>query len=118
MKVMHLPFGYYPDPVGGTEVYVHELALGLTELGIENVVCAPGPGREHYEYDGLAVWRFAVSDAFVNLRDLYGEGDDWAVNQFRKILDAERPDLVHLHAFTMGVSLKVLRAAKRCGCRT
>ena len=29
MKILHLPFTYYPDPVGGTEVYVSALATSL-----------------------------------------------------------------------------------------
>ena len=41
MKVLHVPFGYYPDPVGGTEVYVAELASALRRLGIDSAVAAP-----------------------------------------------------------------------------
>ena len=46
------------------------------------------------------------------MSELYGEGDELAAREFEKILDEEEPDLVHLHAFTRGVSLKIVRAAK------
>jgi hypothetical protein len=50
-----------------------------------------------------------------NLRELYGEGDQTAAREFAKILDEERPDVGHLHAFTRGVSLRMARKAKRRG---
>jgi len=60
MKVVHVPFGYYPDPVGGTEVYVAELVESLRRRGIDSVVAAPSLGVESrtYEYGGATVYRF------------------------------------------------------------
>ena len=57
MRVVHVPFGYFPDPVGGTEVYVAELARGLQSRGIESVVAAPARslGSERYDHDGVPV---------------------------------------------------------------
>ena len=117
MKVVHVPFGYYPDCVGGTEVYVAALAKHLCELGVENVVSAPGRVRADYEHDRLRVRRFPVNEGRVDLRALYGEGDKSAALSFSGIIENERPDIVHLHAFTMGVSLRLLRQAKMRGCR-
>jgi glycosyltransferase involved in cell wall biosynthesis len=117
VKVIHVPFGYYPDSVGGTEVYVAALAKHLCELGVENVVSAPGSARADYEHDGLQVRRFPVNESNVDLGALYGEGDEWAAQAFSEIVENERPDIVHLHAFTMGVCLRLLRQAKRRGCR-
>ena len=65
MKVVQIPFCFYPDPVGGTEIY--------------------------------------------------GEGNFEAAQGFARILDEEKPDLVHLHAFTRGVSLRLVREAKSRG---
>ena len=46
-------------------------------------------------------------------RELYGDGDPRAAAAFARILDEERPDVVHLHAFTCAVSLRLVREAKR-----
>jgi glycosyltransferase involved in cell wall biosynthesis len=110
MKILHVPFCYYPDPVGGTEVYVASLAGHLVEEGAQVAVAAPGTKDTEYEHEGVRVWRFAVSE-LRDLAELYGEGDARAAQQFSYILDEEGPDLVHFHAFTRGVSLRLLREA-------
>ncbi len=113
MKIFHIPFGYYPDPVGGTEIYVESLARQQKELGCEVVIAAPGPSNLQYTYGGFHVCRFAVSEKMRDLRELYGEGDPQAAREFARILDEKKPDLVHLHAFTRGASLQLVRAAKQ-----
>jgi glycosyltransferase involved in cell wall biosynthesis len=117
MKILHVPYGYYPDPVGGTEVYVHGLARQLVAEGLDNVIAAPAQGNASYRHDGLPVRRFAVRETGVRLEELYGLGDAGAAEEFGRILDTERPRVVHLHAFTMGVSVRLMREAKRRGCR-
>jgi glycosyltransferase involved in cell wall biosynthesis len=112
LKVIQVPFGFYPDPVGGTEVYVEALSQNLQAQGVEVVVAAPGNQNHRYEHHQLPVYRFATSDV-TDLRDLYGAGDEVAVQEFSKILDQEQPDLVHLHALTRGVSLRLVQAAKQ-----
>ena len=112
MKVIQVPFCFYPDPVGGTEVYVDALSRHLQQQGVEVLVAAPGEVSQSYLYNQLSVRRFAVSPRVENLRELYGEGDRQAALEFSRILEAEQPDLVHLHAFTSGVSLRLVQAAK------
>ena len=113
MKIIHVPFGFYPDPAGGTESYVASLATGQQSQGIEAIVAAPGEQNAAYTYEALSVRRFAVNGAISDLRALYGDGDARAAAAFGRILDDELPDLVHLHAFTSAVSLRLLREAKR-----
>src|SRR5579862_6376200 len=98
MKLIHVPFCFYPDPIGGTEIYVEALARQLQERGHQLLIAAPGEFSDEYVHDGLRVRRFAVSP-FRDLRELYGSGDAMATEEFAAILDAERPDVVHLHAF-------------------
>ena len=112
MKIIHIPFCYYPGPIGGTEVYVEALARHLQALGVNVIVVAPDREHATYTHNGLRVRRYAVSPALADLRDLYGNGDAQAARGFARILDEERPDVVHLHAFTRGVSLRMVRAAK------
>jgi glycosyltransferase involved in cell wall biosynthesis len=115
LKILHLPFGFYPDPIGGTEVYVASLASQLVCLGAKVVVAAPADRADAYEHNGLRVRRFIVTKKVNDVRELYGRGDATAAQQFGNILDEERPDVVHLHALTRGVSLRLVREAKQRG---
>ena len=111
-KIIHLPFCFYPDPMGGTEIYVEALVRELTKLGIENLIAAPASQNQTYTYNNLVVRRFAIAANIQNLKEIYGEGDKQGAKEFGKILDQENPDLVHLHAFTRGVSLRIVRECK------
>jgi glycosyltransferase involved in cell wall biosynthesis len=115
MRVLHVPFCFYPDPIGGTEVYVEALARKLQERGVHVVVAAPSENNDTYIYGRLQVRRFAIAQTIGDLRDLYGEGDIEAALEFGHILDDEHPDVLHLHAFTRGASLYLVHEAKRRG---
>ena len=116
MKVVHVPFGYYPDPVGGTEVYVAELARGLRSRGVESVVAAPSSalGEERYDHEGTTVFRFPMGPA-SGVEDLYGEGDASAADAIGRIVDEVGADVLHLHAFTRAASVRAVRAARQRG---
>jgi glycosyltransferase involved in cell wall biosynthesis len=115
MKVIHAPFCFAPDPMGGTEIYVADLARDLQQAGVESVIAAPASATASYTHDGLRVRRFRVSTGAVDLRQAYGAGDPGAAAEFERILEEVKPDLVHLHAFTQGVSVRLVRAAKQRG---
>jgi glycosyltransferase involved in cell wall biosynthesis len=113
MKIIQVPYCYYPESIGGTEVYVEALSLHLQQQGVEIVIVAPGEKNESYLHGSLPIRRFAVSSSIDDLQDLYGSGDLQAAINFSQILDTEQPDLVHLHAFTPAVSIRLIRAAKQ-----
>jgi glycosyltransferase involved in cell wall biosynthesis len=114
-KIIQIPFCFHPAPIGGTEVYVQSLAQQLQSDGLEVVIAAPGPGDTRYTRGTLPVRRYAISENVTDIRDIYGAGDRTAALSFERLLDAEQPDLVHLHAFTRGVSLLQVRAARQRG---
>lgn len=114
MKILQVPFCFYPDAVGGTEVYVEALAKGLQKLKEEVVIAAPADKEASYRYGEIPVRRYAVPPP-AGMADLYGEGDPAAAQAAARILDEEKPDIVHLHAFTRGVSLRLAREVKRRG---
>ena len=116
MRVVHVPFGYYPDAVGGTEVYVAELARGLRSRGIESIVAAPSLalGGQRYDHEGTPVFRFPVGRA-SGVEDLYGEGDASAADAIGGIVDEVGADVLHLHAFTRAASVRAVRAARQRG---
>ena len=113
MKLLHVPFCFYPDPVGGTEIYVEGLAREQQWRGDTVVVAAPAEEDATYRHDGLRVRRFAVNPNVSGPRELYGEGDPHAAAAFARILDEERPAVVHLHAFTPAISLRLVHEVKR-----
>ena len=101
--------------MGGTEVYVAALARELLSHGIQSVIAAPGATTQNHVYNGIPIRRFAARQQVKDLSELYGEGDELAANEFAKILDEERPNIVHLHASTPAVSVRLVRAAKARG---
>ena len=115
MKILHVPYSYYPDPAGGTEVYVAALSRQLQQLGFDVVIAAPSSHTEAYEHEGIHVRRYRENMAPRTLREMYGDGDDVAAQAFSEMLAIEQPDIVHLHAFSRAVSLRVVRAAKSSG---
>lgn len=115
MKVLQVPFTYYPDAVGGTEVYVAALAQRLAGQGVECVIAAPGSAETSGEHAGLRVCRYPVNQNLQDVREMYDAGDEAAAAAFDRILEHERPQVVHLHAFTRGVSLRAARHARRRG---
>lgn len=113
MRVIQVPFCFYPDPVGGTEVYVEALSHHLQQQGVQAIFAAPGKVSQSYLHYQFQVHRFAVSSRIQNIKEIYGEGDQEAAFEFSHILDMEQPDVVHLHAFTSGVSLRLVQALKQ-----
>jgi glycosyltransferase involved in cell wall biosynthesis len=111
MKSLHVPFHFYPDAVGGTEVYVLALARQLRNSGHEVNIAAPGERREHYSHEGIPVHRFTTGK-LKDISGLYGDGDKFAAQQFAEILDETEPELVHLHGVSPATSVKVIREIK------
>jgi glycosyltransferase involved in cell wall biosynthesis len=112
MKVLHVPYTWWPDAVGGTEVYVAQLCEALIGRGVGCGIAAPADTSRDDEVDGLVVRRFET-DSQPALEALYGNGDPIAAAAFERVLDAERPDIVHLHALSPACSVRLLEAARR-----
>ena len=106
MKVLHIPFGYFPDVPGGTEVYVAALVRELGARGIINVVAAPtqAPTVSRYEFDGIPVHRVPTSPSPRPLAEMYGRGDSRFALGIADIVATEAPDVVHFHAYTPAIN--------------
>ena len=114
MKVVHVPYCFYPDPIGGAEIYVASLLKSLRRLDVDGLIAAPGSENKKYRHHTIEVWRFAINqEARDMLAELYGGGDAFAARNFANILDEEKPDVVHVHAFTRAVSLRLVHEAKQ-----
>ncbi|TAJ40483.1 MAG: glycosyltransferase [Reyranella sp.] len=104
LRVVHCVGFYFPDPVGGTEVYVRDLANALREHRVECSIAASttGPGRE-YAWEGIPVLRYPA---------------DSSAEQFQQLVRRLAPDVFHLHSWTTGSGLDHLRQAAALGIPT
>jgi len=119
MKVLHLPFTYYPDPAGGTEVYVSALTSSLARHSIESVVAAPSSdgASTRYQHDGVSVFRYP-NEPNGGLEAAYGKPDAVAAQAIGEVIDEVEPDVVHMHGLTSALSVDALRTARRLGIAT
>lgn len=115
MKVLHIPYTYDPDPMGGTEYYVQSLARETEALGHTAIITAPATKSNHYKVEGIDVYRFKTSKV---VDSAYGAEDHGALTAFESILRQTMPDIVHMHANSSAVSGLLLNAARRTGART
>jgi glycosyltransferase involved in cell wall biosynthesis len=115
VKVLHVVYGFPPDPSGGTEVYVDALCRSLLSRSIACTVAAPGPVERQYDHHGLPVRRFACAPDSQSLDVLYGAGDATAAASFGRVLDLVRPDVVHQHAVSPACSAALPRLARARG---
>lgn len=110
MKVLHLPFTWHPDPIGGTEVYVQLLAEELLHLDVESVIACPGGTDGDYSFGKFRVIRFSASP-----RDLTEQycGIREFVSRAESMLTEIDPDVVHLHSFVPAHSVPMVEALRR-----
>ncbi len=119
MKIVHALGWYFPDSLGGSEVYVAGLCRRLMAAGHHVLVAAPLAGLEapsSYVHDGVAVFRYPVPvhptrDECQSLVPARG------AEHFHEWLERQRPDVVHFHTFSTGLGLPEIDVAKGTGAR-
>ena len=119
MKIVHLLGWYFPDSVGGTEVYVEALCRRLRAAGHEVLIAAPDSRHvapEHYEHDHVPVFRYAIPEV-PNRDETNHRVPVRGAERLYRWLAAERPDILHVHSFTTGIGLPEIREARRLGIR-
>jgi glycosyltransferase involved in cell wall biosynthesis len=119
MKIAHLVGWYFPDSVGGTEVYVEGLCRRLRAAGHEVLIAAPDAHHaapERYEHDQVPVLRYAIPAAPTR-DEAHHRVPVRGADRFSRWLADERPEIVHVHSFTTGVGLPEIREAHRLGIR-
>jgi Glycosyltransferase len=119
VKIVHLLGWYFPDSVGGTEVYVEGLCRRLRAAGHDVLIAAPDSHRvapEHYEHDHVPVFRYAIPETPTRDETNHRVPVRGAERLYRW-LAAEHPDILHVHSCTTGVGLPEIREARRLGIR-
>ena len=99
MKIVHCIGYYLPYHLGGTEVYVHSLALAQSKAG-NNVKIIVPYYQIHipkiYSYQGIQVVGF--EEMPVPTEEVKnGIKAPGGISNFRKILVDENPDIIHFH---------------------
>jgi len=119
MRIAHLLGWYFPDSVGGTEVYVEGLSRRLVDAGHHVLIAAPDATRtapHGYDYGGVRVFRYPVTDRPTR-DESYHRVAMRGSEQLMAWLAAERPDILHVHSIKTGIGLPELREARRLGIR-
>ena len=109
-----MPFCYFPDAVGGTEVYVRELARTQAARGDEVLILAPAERAHRYAHDGIAVERYTVSNQIDDVRELYGPAGASA-DEFVAVLERFRPAVLHVHGVGRAIAPQALQRAREMG---
>jgi glycosyltransferase involved in cell wall biosynthesis len=120
MRIVQALGWYFPDRLGGTEVYVGGLARQLRAIGHDVVIAAPDPGHtavRRYEHEGVPVFRYPIPSTPTR-EECQGRVPVRGTDRFHEWLFTNRPDVVHFHTLLTGLGLSELRAAKATGART
>ncbi len=104
LGVLHMAGWFFPQSMGGTEVYVHRLAQELQRLGVGCDVAIPRGQAEllAYEYQGLRVRPYTPAEVC-----------GWRA--FSQWLGEGGYDLIHVHSITQGLGLMEIESAKEMG---
>ena len=114
---------YYPDSIGGTEKYIHDLAIYLLSQNIEVVVIAPSvKGNYSYlneEVKGreYKVYRFEVPKELTH-EEVTDKVICRGYENFENLVDELRLTIFHLHTLSTTLNYRHLKIAKEKGIKT
>jgi glycosyltransferase involved in cell wall biosynthesis len=114
IHVAHCVGFYFPQTVGGTEVYVHDLTTELSRDSISSsIVAATSRAFERYDWEGIPVLRYPNNWADVRERSPDSPGAD--LSKFQELILELDPDIFHLHSWTTGAGLRHLAQVTQLG---
>lgn len=114
LRVAHCVGFYFPDGVGGTEVYVHDLAAALSQYSIDSsIVAATDRAYEEYEWANTPVFRYPSN--WADLREYSSTSMRTGLSKFQDLIVRMAPDVFHLHSWTSGAGLRHLSQVAQLG---
>ncbi|MFQ5503378.1 MAG: glycosyltransferase [Planctomycetota bacterium] len=119
MKILHALHGYPPEHKGGTERYVQRLAEVQRAAG-NDVVIAAGSFSDRYDgFEETKGSRSGIRVFRISQKGLFAERWDHASSPFidecfGSLLDAQRPDIVHVHHW-IRLSRTLVQRARSAG---
>lgn len=118
MKILHCLRNYFPDKVGGTEIYVEALCKELELRSIESKIVKPSfnEAPKAYRYNGINIVEY-LETSFPSPELQAGLRAPDGIIHFKKLLLSEKPDAVHFHetAGSNGITIFHVMAAKEMG---
>lgn len=114
MKIFLCLNYFLPESVGGTEIYVANLASQLIQQGIEAVVIVPNQGidkSEEYFYEGIRVIKYA-ENSVEDRSMILGKTKPKGLDLFAEIINQEKPDIVHFHELSPGKGFSIFHVEK------
>jgi glycosyltransferase involved in cell wall biosynthesis len=119
VKIAHALGWYFPESLGGTEIYVAGLCRRLRLAGHDVYVAAPEAGRKsaaEYCHEAVPVFRYPVP-AKPWRDEVQGRRAARGAEFFHRWLAERRPDILHIHSLVTGLGLHELQIAGRLGIR-
>lgn len=117
MKILHALGWYFPESLGGTEIYVKALAERQRAGGHTVAVAAPRPGASRStlsEDDGIQVFRYPTP-ATPTRDEAQGRRPARGSEELRTYLETAPPNILHVHTFTTGLGIYELARARELG---
>ena len=113
-RIAHCVGFFFPDGVGGTEVYVQDLYAALSRQSVDGyVIAATDRIYERYVWDGTPVLRYPSN--WANIRDYAASSSRAGLSKFQELIVENAPDIFHLHSWTAGAGLRHLSQVHQLG---
>ncbi|MDE3156916.1 MAG: glycosyltransferase [Acidobacteriota bacterium] len=119
MTIVHALGWYFPDSLGGTEIYVEGLCRWLQRAGYDVLVAAPDARasvERTYTHNGVQVYRYPIP-ATLTREEAQGLVPVRGAERFHAWLQGTQADILHVHGLVSGLGLDELRAAGEAGMR-
>ncbi|MFI5029537.1 MAG: glycosyltransferase [Reyranellales bacterium] len=113
-RIAHCVGFYFPDMVGGTEVYVQDLLSELAKREVDGyVIAATNEVYRQYDWLGVPVVRYPSN--WASVREYAPTRPRAGLSKFQELILENRPDIFHLHSWTSGAGLNHLSQIAQLG---
>ncbi|UYN93253.1 MAG: glycosyltransferase [Enhydrobacter sp.] len=114
LRVTHCVGFYFPEKIGGTEVYVRDLATALSGFSVHStVIAATDRNAEEYVWAQTPVVRYPTN--WADLRGYSANAGRAGLTMFQQRVVDDAPDVFHLHSWTGGAGLRHLEQVAQLG---
>ncbi len=117
MKIVHALGWYFPESIGGMEVYVRALCRRQQSEGHEVWVVVPDDRSDQerrYQDEGIPVYRYPIA-RHATRQESQGRVPIRGTELLRSWLRQQRPDILHVHFLSNCLGLSEIQAARDCG---
>lgn len=121
MRILQISCSYFPDKVGGTELYVHNLNRELLSRGhqvfvnyVEGFYAKNGPEvrTKEYIFDRIPIFAIEKNAFGSKTSQLYFDSQEEIYPLFKEYLTKTKPDIVHFHHFSPVDVISQMKVAK------